>query len=74
MLFSVAQMMIRSPAESTDVAATFLYSRKLDFHSMGMGIMKRKISVDTLVTNVTQTMGLEMAGWQEFPGFGDICQ
>lgn len=74
MLFSVAQMMIKRPAESTKVAATFLYSRKLDFQSIGMGIMNKNISVETFVTNVTQTMGFDIAGWQEFPGSGDICQ
>lgn len=62
MLFSIAQMMIRRPAESTEVAANFLYNGKLDFHSIGMGIMNRKMSVDTFVTNVTQTIGFDIAG------------
>lgn len=74
MLFSVAQVMIKRPAESTKVAAIFLYSRKVDFHSIGIGIMNRKKSVDTFVTNVTQTIGFDIAGWQAFPGLGDICQ
>ena len=62
MLFSVAQMITSSPALSTDVAAIFLWSRKLDFHNMGMGIKKRKISVDTFRTNDTQMIGFEIAG------------
>ena len=41
---------------------------------MGMGMKNRKMSVDTFATNETQMIGLEMAGWQEFPGLGNICQ
>jgi hypothetical protein len=52
--------MMSTPALSTSVAATFFRSLRLDFHSIGTGIMKRKISVDTFVTNDDQTIGFEI--------------
>jgi hypothetical protein len=53
--------MICTPALRTDVAAIFFISPKLDFHSIGTGIRKRKISVDTFETNDTQRIGCEIA-------------
>jgi hypothetical protein len=70
----MAKTMMRIPALSTIVAAIFFKSFKLDFHSMGRGIMKRYTSVVTFETNVTQRMGFEIAAWHTLPGFGLICQ
>jgi hypothetical protein len=63
-----------TPALSTRVAASFFIGLRVDCHSIGMGIRKRKISVDTFPTNMTQTIGFETAAWHIFPGSGLICQ
>jgi hypothetical protein len=55
------QTVISTPALSTSVAAIFVKSLKLDFHSIGTGIKKRKISGDTFDTNDTQRIGFEIA-------------
>lgn len=73
-LFRIAQTMMRTPALSTSVAATFFKSLKLDFHSIGIGKSKIRTSVDTFETNDTQRIGFETAAWQTFPGLGLICQ
>jgi hypothetical protein len=74
MLFSVAQTMAKRPAESAKVAAIFSYIHKLDLHSIGIGIMNSKTSVVTFVTNATQTIGFDIAGWQTSPGFDNVRQ
>jgi hypothetical protein len=73
-LFKIAQMMISMPALRTSVAATFFNNLKLEFHSIGIGIMIRKRSVATFETNDTHRIGFEIAAWQKFPGLGWICQ
>jgi hypothetical protein len=74
MLFSVAHTMMKTPAPSTSVAATFFRNRKLDFQSIGIGIKMRNISVEMLVMNDDQRIGFDTAAWHAFPGSGCICQ
>ena len=74
MLLRAAHTMMNTPALSTIDEAAFLIVRRLDFHSMGSGIISRHMSVATLVTNVTQMMGFDTAAWHLLPGSGLICQ
>jgi hypothetical protein len=61
MLFSIAQMIINTPALNTSVAAIFFNTLKLDFHSIGIGIQMRNMSVETFETKDTHRMGIEIA-------------
>jgi hypothetical protein len=45
------------------VDAIFFISLRLDFQSMGIGMVIRYMSVETFAAKETQTIGLDTAAW-----------
>lgn len=59
------QIRIITPAPRKTVNAIFIGMRKPDFHSRGIGIDMRYISVDIFKRKLLQRSGGDIVGWQE---------